>query len=102
MFGRPIWTDLILQKPRTQKRYCPLDAIPTTKSEDCRFYRDGPNITVFETPSPYLNDMNCQNNITCDDSNQTVHFQIDFFDTERNYDYFVISRHRTFTIDRSK
>ena len=72
---------------------CPLEAIQTAK--DCQFYRDGSNITVFETPSPYLNNMNCMHNITCNDSNHTIHFQIDFFDTERNYDFFIISRKRT-------
>ena len=65
---------------------------------DCRFYHDGSNTTVFETPSPYSNNMKCQNNITCADSNETVHYQIDFFTIESFYDFFVISRNRTIMV----
>ena len=49
---------------------------------DCRFYRDG-NLTVFETPSPYFNDMYCKQNVTCSNPNHTVYYEFEYFETER-------------------
>ena len=81
------------------KRSCPIEIGQMNDFTDCRFYHDGSNTTVFETPSPYSNNVSCQNNITCSDSNETVHYQFEFFDIETNYDYFIISRNRTISFN---
>ena len=48
---------------------------------DCRFYRDG-NLTIFETPSPYFDNMYCTQNVTCSNPNHTVHYEFEYFSTE--------------------
>lgn len=57
---------------------------------DCRFYNDG-NLTVFETPSPYLNDMMCEQNITCSDPTHSVQYEFEYFDTESGYDRLFVN-----------
>ena len=57
---------------------------------DCKFYHDG-NLTVFELPSPYFNDMWCKQNVTCSDPNQTVHYEFDYFETESGYDKLFVN-----------
>ena len=57
---------------------------------DCKFYRDG-NLTIFETPSPYLPNMRCQQNVTCSNPNHTVHYEFEYFNTESGYDKLFVN-----------
>ena len=57
---------------------------------DCKFYQDG-NLTVFETPSPYFNNMRCIQNVTCSDPNHSVHYEFEYFDTESSYDQLYVN-----------
>ena len=53
-------------------------------NEDCKFYQDG-NLTVFETPSPYFNNMNCTQNVTCSNPSDTVQYEFEYFETDYSY-----------------
>ena len=68
---------------------------PAQKTEsdmdgDCRFFKDG-NLTVFETPSPYPNNMVCEQNVTCSDPNHTVQYEFEYFETESGYDRLFVN-----------
>ena len=52
---------------------------------DCKLYKDG-NLTIFETPSPYFNNMQCSQNVTCSNPDQTVYYEFEYFETESGYD----------------
>ena len=57
---------------------------------DCKFFRNG-NLTVFETPSPYFNNMRCTQNVTCSNANHTVQYEFEYFGTESGYDKLYVN-----------
>ena len=57
---------------------------------DCKFYQDG-NLTVFETPSPYFDNMRCTQNVTCPNPTHTVHYKFEYFETEYGYDELYVN-----------
>ena len=76
---------------KTFKSACsPVNNYMPYDNEDCKFYQDG-NLTVFETPSPYFNNMNCTKNVTCSNPTYTVHYEFDYFETERSYDKLYVN-----------
>ena len=57
---------------------------------DCKFYQDG-NLTVFETPSPYFDNMHCTQTVTCSNPTHTVHYEFENFETESGYDELYVN-----------
>ena len=58
--------------------------------DGCKFYNEG-NLTVFETPSPYFNNMRCKRNVTCSDPSHSVHYEFEYFETESGYDELYVN-----------
>ena len=56
----------------------------------CYFYQHG-NVTVFETPSPYFDNMDCIEKMTCSNPNHTVHYEFEYFQTESCCDYLYVN-----------
>ena len=49
------------------------------------------NLAVFETPSPYVNNMKCTEEFLCSNPNHTVHFEFEYFETESGYDKLLVN-----------
>ena len=67
-----------------------VDFIESSSSYNtCQFdsYERG---AIFDTGTPYSNNMRCVESFSCENSTETVHFKFDRFDVEENYDYLVI------------
>ena len=70
--------------------------VPAVINEECTFreYADetiDENFAVFETSSPYANNMNCTEEFKCSQPNHTVHFEIEYYEVEAEFDKFFVN-----------
>ena len=85
------WLDFITELLETINSSCsPVNNYMPDNYGDCKFYKDG-NLTVFETPSPYLVNMQCTQNVTCSNPNHTVQYEFEYFETESGYDELYVN-----------
>ena len=63
----------------------------TSASFDCQLYQDNTTgLTIFETSTPYSNNLNCQEEFSCSGYGKSVHYEFMYFQTERHYDYLYV------------
>ena len=60
-------------------------------SFDCQLYQDNTTgLTIFETSTPYSNNLNCQEEFSCSGYGESVHFEFIYFQTESCCDYLSV------------
>ena len=57
----------------------------------CQLYQDNTTgLTIFETSTPYSNNLNCQEEFSCSGYGESVHFEFIYFQTESDFDYLYV------------
>ena len=63
----------------------------TSPSFDCKLYQENTTgLTIFETSTPYSNNLNCQEEFSCFGYGESVHFEFIYFQTESCCDYLYV------------
>ena len=63
----------------------------TSASFDCQLYQDNTTgLTIFETSTPYSNNLNCQEEFSCSGYGESIHYEFMYFQTELDYDYLYV------------